>query len=86
VENPGRTLAFGVHLTLVKTQPARDDGEAAAAEVLPVLWEDNYFPLMPGETRELTVTWRARDVGKAALMVTADGWNAARATAALKLQ
>ncbi len=86
VENPGRTLAFGVHLTLVKTQPGRDEGEAAAAEVLPVLWEDNYFPLMPGETRELTVTWRARDVGKATLTVTADGWNAARATAALRMQ
>jgi exo-1,4-beta-D-glucosaminidase len=86
VENPGKTLAFGVRLTLVKTQPGGDEGEAVAAEVLPVLWEDNYFSLMPGEKRELTVTWRARDVGKAALTVTADGWNAARATAAVKMQ
>jgi hypothetical protein len=41
---------------------------------------------MPGETREVTVTWRARDVGKAALSVAADGWNVARATAALKMR
>jgi exo-1,4-beta-D-glucosaminidase len=86
VVNSGKTLAFGVHLTLMKTQPGDDEGEAVAAEVLPVLWEDNYFPLMPGEKRELTVTWRARDVGKAALRVAADGWNAARATAAVKMQ
>ena len=36
-----------------------------------MLWEDNYFPLMPGETRELTVTWRARDAAKATLAVAA---------------
>jgi exo-1,4-beta-D-glucosaminidase len=86
VENLGKTLAFGVHLTLVKTQPGGDEGEVGAAEVLPVLWEDNYLSLMPGEKRELTVTWRARDVGKAALRVAVEGWNISRAAAPLQLR
>jgi glyoxylase-like metal-dependent hydrolase (beta-lactamase superfamily II) len=67
VRNPGRTLAFAVHLK-VKKGP---DGE----EVLPVLWEDNYFPLLPGESRRITATYNARDLGKAAATVEAEGWN-----------
>jgi exo-1,4-beta-D-glucosaminidase len=90
VENPGRTLAFGVHLKLVKSQPGEgdgaDDGTIEATEVLPVLWEDNYFPLMPGASRELTVTWRARDAAKATLAVVVDGWNVPRASAPVKLR
>lgn len=41
VENPSTHLAFMVHLQVNKGK----DGE----EVLPVLWEDNYFSLLPGE-------------------------------------
>jgi exo-1,4-beta-D-glucosaminidase len=26
-------------------------------EILPVFWEDNYFELLPGETREIRVTF-----------------------------
>jgi exo-1,4-beta-D-glucosaminidase len=44
------------------------DGE----EVLPVLWEDNYFPLLPGQTRTITATYRAL---KEKTVVEVDGWN-----------
>ncbi len=47
----------------------------------PVLWEDNYVTLLPGERRELTATYAAKDLGKAAPVVTIDGWNVAEATA-----
>jgi len=55
VANPGKTIAFAVRL-LVKKGP---DGD----EVLPVLWEDNYFPLLPGESRQVAATYHASDLG-----------------------
>ena len=50
-------------------------------EVLPVLWEDNYVTLLPGETRDLTATYAAKDLGKATPVVAIDGWNIAGVTA-----
>jgi exo-1,4-beta-D-glucosaminidase len=67
VANPGKTIAFAVRL-MVKKGP---DGD----EVLPVLWEDNYFPLLPGESRRITATYGASDLGRAAPVVEVDGWN-----------
>ena len=37
------------------------DGE----EILPVLWEDNYFALLPGQSRQVTATYQAKDLGRA---------------------
>jgi exo-1,4-beta-D-glucosaminidase len=67
VANTGNSIAFAVHLK-VKKGPGGD-------EVLPILWEDNYFPLLPGETRQIAATYAASDLGKAAPVVEADGWN-----------
>jgi exo-1,4-beta-D-glucosaminidase len=67
VTNPAKTLAFGVHLKVKKGA----DGE----EVLPVLWEDNYFPLLPGESRQVTANYRAGALGTAKPYVEVDGWN-----------
>jgi exo-1,4-beta-D-glucosaminidase len=69
--NPGKTLAFAVHLKVKRG--------AEGDEFLPVLWEDNYFPLLPGETRQVSATYsmtgagRGRPVGTP--VVEADGWN-----------
>jgi len=63
VTNPSRSLAFAVHLKITR------NGE----EVLPVLWEDNYFPLLPGETRTVT----ARFSGRGPAIVEASAWNSA---------
>jgi exo-1,4-beta-D-glucosaminidase len=73
LENPSKALAFQVHLA-VRKGPG---GE----EVLPVLWEDNYLTLLPGETRELAATYAAKNLGTAAPVVTIDGWNVPAATA-----
>jgi exo-1,4-beta-D-glucosaminidase len=67
VANPGKAIAFAVHLK-VKKGPGGD-------EVLPVLWEDNYFPLLPGEMRRIAATYGARALGGAAPVVEVDGWN-----------
>ena len=44
VTNPSKSLAFSIRL---KTD------DASGEEILPVLWQDNYFSLLPGETRTL---------------------------------
>jgi exo-1,4-beta-D-glucosaminidase len=67
LQNPSKSLAFLVHLA-VRKGPG---GE----EVLPVLWEDNYVVLLPGETRTLAATYAPKDLGAAAPVVTVDGWN-----------
>jgi exo-1,4-beta-D-glucosaminidase len=67
LENPGKTLAFFVRLKVNKGR----GGE----EILPVLWQDNYFSLLPGEKREVTATYRARELGNATPEVEVSGWN-----------
>lgn len=75
VDNPSRNLAFYVHLRVMKRarNPEGDEPDHLA-EVLPALWEDNYFPLMPGETRQVTATYKATGVHEAPV-VQVDGWN-----------
>ena len=65
VENPGKALAFFVHLKVAK----------GSEEILPVIWEDNYFSLLPGETREVTATYRTAELGSAKPDVEVSGWN-----------
>jgi exo-1,4-beta-D-glucosaminidase len=90
VENPSQTLAFSVHLKLMKptrfTDPEAENNEL---EVLPVIWQDNYFALMPGEKREITATYKKADLalesrssdtpswarGQGKPTVDVDGWN-----------
>jgi exo-1,4-beta-D-glucosaminidase len=67
LENPSKGLAFFVRLKVDKGQ----GGE----EVLPVLWQDNYFSLLPGERREVTATYRTQGLGTAQPAVEVSGWN-----------
>jgi exo-1,4-beta-D-glucosaminidase len=67
VENPSKTLAFFVRLKLDKSK--------AGDEILPVLWQDNYISLLPGEKREITATYRASSLGAAEPQIEASGWN-----------
>jgi len=74
VENPSRSLAFGVHLML-KTVGRDEEEVREEADIVPVIWDDNYFPLMPGEKRTVTATYKAADAGKKAPAVQVEGWN-----------
>jgi exo-1,4-beta-D-glucosaminidase len=65
VENPSRSLAFFVRLKVDK----------GSEEILPVIWEDNYFSLLPGEKREVSATYRAGELGAAKAVVEVSGWN-----------
>jgi exo-1,4-beta-D-glucosaminidase len=71
VENAGSALAFQVRLKLTK-------GEGGD-EVLPVLWEDNYFALMPGEAREIQVSFPTTYAERGRVQAPAievEAWNA----------
>jgi exo-1,4-beta-D-glucosaminidase len=67
VENPSKSIAFFVRLKLNKGK----GGE----EILPVVWEDNYISLLPGEKREVTATYHATTLGSAKPEVEVSGWN-----------
>jgi exo-1,4-beta-D-glucosaminidase len=67
LENPGKAVAFFVRLKVDKGR----SGE----EILPVIWQDNYVSLLPGEKREITATFRTNELGAAKPVVQARGWN-----------
>ena len=64
---PSKNLAFFVRLKV--------DKGVKGEEILPVVWEDNYISLMPGEKREVTATYRASELGAAKPVVEVSGWN-----------
>jgi exo-1,4-beta-D-glucosaminidase len=51
------------------------DKGAKGEEILPVVWQDNYISLLPGEKREITATYRASELGAAKAAVEISGWN-----------
>jgi exo-1,4-beta-D-glucosaminidase len=67
LENPGKNLAFFVRIKLSKG--------AKGGEILPVIWEDNYISLLPGEKREVTATYRTEEIGTVRPTVEVTGWN-----------
>ncbi len=67
LENPSKNLAFFVRLKVNKG--------ANGEEILPVVWEDNYISLLPGEKRELTATYHTSELGTNKPDVEVSGWN-----------
>ena len=67
VSNPTRSLAFFVHLQVKKGSNGR--------EVLPIVWQDNYFSLLPGEKREISASYKTKDLAKVAPFLSVEGWN-----------
>jgi exo-1,4-beta-D-glucosaminidase len=72
LKNPGRSIAFFMRLQITR----RGDEEA-----LPVLWEDNYISLLPGETRMISATYPVRNLGGSPPRMVLTGWNVRRTTA-----
>ena len=67
LHNPTAHLAFGVRLRLNR-------GEHGD-EVLPILWDDNYFALLPGASRTSEARYRLDDLNDAEPLLAVDGWN-----------
>jgi exo-1,4-beta-D-glucosaminidase len=69
LENPSKSVAFFVRLKVNKGKGGQ--------EILPVVWEDNYVSLLPGEKREISASYRAAELGSAKADVEISGWNLA---------
>jgi len=67
VSNAGDGVAFFVRLRVVKK--GTDD------DVLPNFWEDNYFSLLPKESREITVTYDVAALDGSQPDVKVELWN-----------
>jgi len=67
VKNPSSHLAFFIHLRVNRGEHGK--------EILPVLWQDNYFELMPGEEREIEASYSKGELQGARPYVGVDGWN-----------
>jgi exo-1,4-beta-D-glucosaminidase len=67
VNNPSTSVAFMAHLRLTQGQ--------GGADVVPVFWEENYFSLLPGESREVAVSYPIRSLEGKAAVVEVDGYN-----------
>ena len=74
VENPSHNIAFAVHIML-KTLRYHVEAVSDEEEILPVLWEDNYFPLMPGEKRTVTAVYGAAETRGRPPVLQVEGWN-----------
>lgn len=71
IKNLSRDLAFQIRLALVDA--------ASGEEKLPVLWEDNYLSLLPGESRTLVAHYDSALPGRP-LRLEVNGWNIEAAT------
>ena len=67
LKNPSSHLAFMVYLDLKKG--------AGNESVVPVFWQDNYFTLLPGEERTVSVRCHTRDLGGQQPRIVIGGWN-----------
>jgi exo-1,4-beta-D-glucosaminidase len=72
VSNSGNAVAFMVHLRVTRGKGGED--------VTPIFWQDNYFSLLPGESRTVSAKFDASLLSGKEAVVELDGWNAVPAT------
>jgi exo-1,4-beta-D-glucosaminidase len=76
LHNPSHDLAFQVQLGIHE--------EKQEDEILPVFWDDNYFSLMPGESRVVVARYSAPHVLDGRPQLEVGGWNVDALTLLLK--
>jgi beta-galactosidase/beta-glucuronidase len=67
IKNPTDRLALFTHLALTQ----RTSGD----EILPVFWDDNYFSLLPGESKTVQARMATNAVASQDLSLEIGGWN-----------
>jgi exo-1,4-beta-D-glucosaminidase len=67
LKNTGSTIAFFLELSIV--------GDRSGRTVLPVLWDDNYVSLLPGERKMLRARFATADLGGERPAFRLSGWN-----------
>jgi len=67
VTNNGSSVAFMIHPRLTRGKGGDD--------VVPVFWSDNYFSLLPGEKKSVTVQFNSSSLAGTSPELIVDGWN-----------
>jgi exo-1,4-beta-D-glucosaminidase len=67
MRNTSKSLAFMVHLRLTKGKSGDD--------ITPILWDDNYVSIFPGEERTLTGNYDVSALDGKEPKLEVDGWN-----------
>jgi len=68
VTNTGKLVAFFVHLRALKNKNEDD--------ILPVIFDDNYLLLAPGESRTINCSYENKDAGSGTPYILTSAWNA----------
>jgi exo-1,4-beta-D-glucosaminidase len=68
LKNAGTSIAFLVHARLAKPK----DGD----DIVPVLWDDNYFSLLPGEQKTVSASYNSTD-RQGVPVLSIEGYNVA---------
>ena len=69
VRNTAKTIALMVHLRVTQGKGGGD--------VTPIFWRDNYFSLLPGESKDVTASYDGEDLGGKEAILEVDGYNVA---------
>jgi exo-1,4-beta-D-glucosaminidase len=72
IKNPAATIAFQIHLRLTNAK----DGE----DIVPIFWDDNYFSLLPGEEKSVSVTFNPTGAEGKDTVLEISGFNIQPAT------
>ncbi len=67
IENPGSNIAFFIDLNI--------SGERSGQTILPVLWDDNYISLLPGEIRKVQASFALSGIENDSPVLKVTGWN-----------
>ena len=69
VSNPASSVALAIRLKLVR--------DGSGARVLPAFYDDNYFSLLPGESKTVSIRFRLDALAGETPRLLAEGWNIA---------
>jgi exo-1,4-beta-D-glucosaminidase len=72
IKNLDSSIAFMVHLRVTRNKGGTD--------ITPILWDDNYFSLLPGEQREVTATYPSSALAGDSAVLEVEGFNIAKQT------
>src|SRR5260370_27422036 len=67
VTNAGANVALTIRLKLLRS--------ASGERVLPTYYSDNYFSLLPGEAKQVTLEFEEKYLAGEAPKLVAEGWN-----------
>ena len=67
VANPTHRVALMIHLNVIRARWEK--------RVLPTFYEDNYFSLLPGERRTVSIEFTQSSFAGEPLALTVGGWN-----------